>query len=102
MDFNTHPKLICETKKTFKQHQAMFLVAFNRVYSISRIKIFTGVGFVDQKITAFRLLFCNVKGGAYFSGYDTQSCWKVVDICVLCLYMCIQWMYIWYGCTYGR
>ena len=43
-----------------------------RVYSISRIKVFSGVGFVDQKITAFRLLYCNRKGGAYFSGYDTQ------------------------------
>ena len=42
----------------------MFLVAFNRVYSISRIKVWSGVGFVDQKITAFRLLYCNEKGGA--------------------------------------
>jgi protein disulfide-isomerase-like protein len=58
--------------------QAMFLVAFNRVYSINRIKVFSGVGFVDRKITAFRLLYCNVKGGAYFSGYDTQSCWKPI------------------------
>ena len=58
--------------------QAMFLVAFDRMYSINRIKVFSGVGFVNQKITAFRLLFCNVKGGAYFSGYDTQSCWKPI------------------------
>jgi hypothetical protein len=51
----------------------MFLVAFNRVYTISRIKVWSGVGFVDQKITAFRLLYCNEKGAAYFSGYDRQA-----------------------------
>ena len=31
--------------------QAMFLVAFDRRYNISRIKVFSGVGFVDKKIT---------------------------------------------------
>jgi hypothetical protein len=29
----------------------MFLVAFDRRYNISRIKVFSGVGFVDKKIT---------------------------------------------------
>ncbi|KAJ1492642.1 hypothetical protein T484DRAFT_1664088, partial [Baffinella frigidus] len=29
-----------------------------------------------MKLTAFRLLYCDRVGGAYFSGYDTESCWK--------------------------
>jgi len=47
-------------------------------YHITRAKIFSGIGFVDMKLTAFRLLYCDRVGGAYFSGYETQSCWKPI------------------------
>uniref|UniRef100_A0A7S4PPN9 Thioredoxin domain-containing protein n=1 Tax=Guillardia theta TaxID=55529 RepID=A0A7S4PPN9_GUITH len=57
---------------------AMFLVAFDKIYEITRIKIFSGVGFVDLKITAFRILYCDRKGGAYFNGYEAATCWKPI------------------------
>jgi len=58
--------------------QATWLVAFKRPHHITRIRMYTGVGFVDKRITAFRLLYCDRKGGAYFSGYDTATCWKPI------------------------
>ncbi|EKX48053.1 hypothetical protein GUITHDRAFT_106134 [Guillardia theta CCMP2712] len=54
---------------------AMFLVAFDKIYEITRIKIFSGVGFVDLKITAFRIL--SDEAQRMFVLVD-KRCWKPI------------------------
>ena len=58
---------------------AVWLVAFDEPHEIQRIKVHSGVGYPDHHLTAFRILYCNEKGAAYFSGYDRKSCWRAME-----------------------